>query len=224
MFFLNFWREYCQGWKRFRWLAMSFSSDFFFFLNKNLKTWHFHSCFLSTKERRWQLFPLGDFFAVCWGRGREIVSLKKAYSQLKSCKEQDFTQRSVPAILETQVDVAMLIQHSSWFQAFLYSQEHWKLTSMFEMKTDMLIWLYDPNNLECVCLILLSSWTMSAQHFWLESIRQIYLPVLSEVKDISTKSDKTLQINLSLGWIPISKVQPENDLRKLWATEKDSFL
>jgi len=39
--------------------------------------------------------------------------------------------------------------------------------------------------------------------------------VLLEIKDISTKADKTLQTNLSLGWIPISKVQPENDSRKL---------
>lgn len=28
--FFYFWREYCQGWKQFRWLGISFSSDFFF--------------------------------------------------------------------------------------------------------------------------------------------------------------------------------------------------
>lgn len=34
-FFFFFWKEYCQGWKQFRWLAISFG--LFFFLNKNLK-------------------------------------------------------------------------------------------------------------------------------------------------------------------------------------------
>lgn len=70
-----------------------------------------------------------------WGKG--LFSEKKPYSSLKSYKEQNFTPWSAWVILQTQVDVAVLIQHGSWFHVFLYNQEHWKFAFMFEMKADI---------------------------------------------------------------------------------------
>lgn len=130
-----FWKEYCQGWKQFRWLAISFGLFFF-----STRTWKTFS-FLNSKEKRWQLFHLWDAVAVCQRQGGKAISLKRAYSPLKSYKEQNFTLWSALVILQTQVGVTVLIQHSSWFHVFLFSQEHWKPAFMFEMKADKLIWL-----------------------------------------------------------------------------------
>lgn len=78
-FIFYFWRQYCQGWKLFRWSAIS--SSRFLFLNKNLKAWPFHSRFF--KERR-KLFHLEDVFAG--GVGEKPVLWEECSLHQKAAK------------------------------------------------------------------------------------------------------------------------------------------
>lgn len=130
----NLWREYSQDWKELR-LDISFSQQ----EPENLKL---SFLFLKYQRKKTTTVSLGRFFFY-W--------MLEVLSRFLIEDMQGTQLHSVvcSSYFADSSRCHHVIQHSSWFQALLYGQEHWKLAFMFEVKTDILVWLYEPNNLEC---------------------------------------------------------------------------